>query len=171
MRIDVERLPGTRYRSTLTRADGVQLTLEGGSWNRIGGRIPRVPHDLAHLVVEEELHVTRGLWGTLAAGGLVQNAAFSGGRLPPHATTKAWRITDAAKEDLQRAEVLVRAVADFALDGRLADIDAFRRSIGPRWWHDRIDRAGLERAGRRLHEEAAAYAALPPDGTLTRSWG
>lgn len=171
VRIDVHKTPGTRYRSTLTRDDGVELTLEGGSWNRIGGPVPRVPHDLAHLVVERELGVRRGLWGTLAAGGLVQNAAFSGGRRPPHATTRAWRTTDAAKHDLQRAEVLVRAVADLVLEGRTTDVDALRRSVGPRWWDDRIDRTALQRAAEGLHAEAAAWDALPDDGTLRRRWG
>ena len=40
-----------RYRSTLRRADGVVVGLEGGSWNRIGPPAREVPHDLAHLVV------------------------------------------------------------------------------------------------------------------------
>jgi hypothetical protein len=48
MRIEVHKDPGTRYRSTLYRPDGVVIALEGGSWNRIGGPVGRVPHDLAH---------------------------------------------------------------------------------------------------------------------------
>jgi hypothetical protein len=37
------------------------IGLEGGSWNRIGGPVGRIPHDLAHLVVEQELGLARGL--------------------------------------------------------------------------------------------------------------
>jgi hypothetical protein len=99
---------GTRYRSTLHRADGAVIELDGGSWNGIGGPVGRVPHDLAHLVVEEQLGLTRGLWGVLAAGGLVRNAAYVGGRRPPHALARAKAIADAAGEELRQAEVLVR---------------------------------------------------------------
>src|SRR3954452_4491125 len=64
--ISLHKGSGTRYRSTLQRTDGVLIALEGGSWNRIGGSVVRVPHDLAHLVVEQELGLEFGLWGVLA---------------------------------------------------------------------------------------------------------
>jgi hypothetical protein len=51
-RICFHKAPGTRYRSTLHRADGAVIGLEGGSWNRIGGPVGHIPHDLAHLVVD-----------------------------------------------------------------------------------------------------------------------
>jgi hypothetical protein len=101
MRIELHKEHGTRYRSTLHRADGVVVALEGGSWNRIGGPVGRVPHDLAHLVIEQQLGLPRGLWGVLAAGGLVQNAAFVR-RRPPHGHLRAKRVTDAAAEELRR---------------------------------------------------------------------
>jgi hypothetical protein len=120
---------GTRYRSTLHRADGAVIELDGGSWNRIGGPIGRVPHDLAHLVVEEQLGLTRGLWGILAAGGLVRNAAYIGGRRPAHALARAKAIADAAGEELRQAEVLVRAAADArARAGALTSIRCGERS-------------------------------------------
>ena len=74
MRIEVHAEAGTRYRLTVHRPDGAVVELLGGGWNRIGGPVGRVPHDLAHLVVESALGLERGLWGVLAAGGLVQNA-------------------------------------------------------------------------------------------------
>jgi hypothetical protein len=77
MRICFHKTEGTRYRSTIHRPDGAVIALEGGSWNRIGGPVARVPHDLTHLVVEQELGLERGLWGVLAAGGRVQNAVYA----------------------------------------------------------------------------------------------
>src|SRR3954468_11944019 len=94
-RISVHKGHGTRYRSTLHRADGAVITLDGGSWNWIGGAIGRVPHDLAHLVVEQALGLRRGSWGVLAAGGLVRSAAYSGARRPPHALARTKQVIDA----------------------------------------------------------------------------
>jgi hypothetical protein len=48
--IEFTKDPRGRYHSVLHRADGVSVRLEGGSYNRIG--TGRVPHDIAHLVVE-----------------------------------------------------------------------------------------------------------------------
>ena len=115
--IDFHKRPRGRYHSVLQRADGVSVRLEGGSYNRIGRDPARVPHDIAHLVVEDAFGLAAGLCGTLAAGGLVQNAAFTGGRRPPHAERRARAITDRAGESLRQAEILVRAVADASLDG------------------------------------------------------
>ena len=99
-----------RYHSILHRRDGVLIELEGGSYNRVGGAVPRVPHDIAHLIVEDAFGLRSGLWATLAAGGLVQNTTFAGGRKPPHAEP-----------------VMVRAVADAALEDRARDLEGLRR--------------------------------------------
>jgi hypothetical protein len=40
------------YRSVLYRSDGVKVELDGGGYNKVGGPAGRVPHDLAHFVVE-----------------------------------------------------------------------------------------------------------------------
>jgi hypothetical protein len=62
-RIRFHKGGGPRYASTLHRPDGAVIRLEGGSWNRIGGPVGRVPHDLAHLVVEQELPRAGGVAG------------------------------------------------------------------------------------------------------------
>jgi hypothetical protein len=43
------------YRSVLQRADRIDVELDGGVCNRIGGPAPEVPHDIARLVVEVEM--------------------------------------------------------------------------------------------------------------------
>ena len=169
VRIEIHKDRGTRYRSTLHRADGVVVALEGGSWNRIGGPVGRVPHDLAHLVVEQELGLARGLWGVLADGGLVQNAAFVG-RRPPHGLARARQLTDAAGEDLRQAEVLVRALADATLSGRARDLDALRRAVGARWWHAGLSTAVAERIGAGLRSAALEWDRLAPPASLGRTW-
>jgi hypothetical protein len=59
----------------LRRAHGVEVELDGGAYNGIGGPAGEVPHDIAHLVVEDELRLKLGVWGVLAAGGLFRHCA------------------------------------------------------------------------------------------------
>lgn len=170
MAIEVHKRPGTRYASTLRRADGTVVALEGGSWNRIGGPVGRIPHDLAHYVVERELGLARGLWGVLAAGGLVQNAEVVGGRRPPHAAARAKAVTDAAGEELRQAEVLVRALADATLARPALGVEDLRRDMGARWWHEALTPDALARVDADLRATAAEWHELSPGASLTRDW-
>ncbi|HEY8583576.1 MAG TPA: hypothetical protein VIL49_11535 [Capillimicrobium sp.] len=158
-----------RYRSTLRRADGVVVELEGGSWNQIGPPAREVPHDLAHLVVEDELRLAHGVWGVLADGGLFRGASIAAGRQPPHAAKRARETMLAASEELNQAEVLTRAVCDLAIDRR-ADLGALRAATGPRWWSSTATEAAVRRAFERLQELGAAWSALAPGGTLDAAW-
>ncbi|MEH3052695.1 MAG: hypothetical protein PGN13_01625 [Patulibacter minatonensis] len=168
--IHIHKSPGTRYRSTIERADGVQVALEGGSWNKIGGRPGRVPHDVAHYVVEQELAAHGGLWGILARGGLVKNASFSGGKLPPHAEQRAREITTASRDDLMRIEVMVRAVADASLAGTTDPTDLRRHITDDRWWDPALTADALARIDERLRDHASTWEALPAHDTLTLAW-
>ena len=164
--IDFHKGPGRRYHSVLHRADGGLVRLEGGSYNRIGGAVGRVPHDIAHLVVEDTFGLAAGLWGTLAAGGIVQNASFAGGRKPPHAVRRARAITDRAGESLRQAEILVRAVADASLEGAARDLRAFRARVGDRWWSPTIGVDSLDRACAGLCSAAEQWDALAEGSVL-----
>ena len=156
-----------RYHSVLQRSDGVAVRLEGGSYNRVGGDVGRVPHDVAHLIVEDALGLDAGLWGTLAAGGIVQNATFASGRKPPHAERRARAITDRAGESLRQAEILVRAVADASLAG---DLRAFRVRVGDRWWVSSATPDALARACAGLEAAAERWQALAVGSSLRCHW-
>lgn len=166
----VKARAGTRYHSILHRRDGVEVRLEGGSWNKVGGPAGRVPHDIAHLLVEEAFGLDRGLWGVLAAGGTVQNASVVSGRQPPHAARRAEAIVAPARPTLQQAEVLVRAVADFALAGTPRDIDGFNRAVSARWAVPGTTADQLERTCRALQAAGAEWDTVPPEGQLTLRW-
>ena len=168
--IDFHKGPRGRYHSVLHRVDGVSVRLEGGSHNRVSGEVGRVPHDLAHLVVEDELGLGGGLWGTLAAGGIVQNARVVSGRKPSHAERRARAITDRAGESLRQAEILVRAVADASLVGETRDLPAFRARVGARWWSPSITPDALDRACTELPAAAERWAALEDGSVLRLAW-
>ena len=162
--------PGTRYHSVLHRSDGVQVRLEGGSWNKVGGPAGRVPHDIAHLLVEEAFGLDRGLWGVLAAGGTVQNASVIAGRQPPNAAKRAEAIVAPARPVLQQAEVLVRAVADAAVEGRPRDVATFQAACGERWRVDGTTAEELEGICRALQRAGVEWAAVPDRGELRLRW-
>lgn len=166
------RDPGPRYRSVLHRRDGVEVELVGGGYNTVGGPARRVPHDLAHAVVEDELGLDFGLWGVLAAGGLFapSNTRVIGGRQPPHAGRRAKEIVDRGGERLRQAEVVVRAVADLALAGRHDDVAGFAAATGRRWALPSVTGAQLATACRRLQDAGRQWDALPSGGTIDIAW-
>lgn len=153
---------GRRYRSRLRRGDGVTVELEGGSWNRIGGPEREVPHDLAHLVVEDGLGFPMGLWGVIAAGGLFGEVAVVEGRKPPHHAARGRAVTDGAGETLRQAEILVRAVCDAAVSGAVPTL----ATVGARWWHDALATDRLASTVTALRDAARAWVATAPGGEL-----
>jgi hypothetical protein len=170
VRIEFVKGETARYRSLLYRADGVTIEFEGGSYNKVGGHPDAVPHDLAHLIVEDELGLTRGVWGVLVAGGLFRHARVIDGRQRPHAAARGRAIVDAAGEQIMQAEMLTRAVCDVARGTLPLEVAAVRRAIGDRWWIDGVSEDVLGRCRRRLRDAAAAWAAVPAGGTLPAEW-
>ena len=166
--VELERGETRRYRSLLHRPDGLVVAFEGGSYNRIGGGRD-LPHDLAHLIVEDELDLRLGVWGVLAAGGMFAHATVVEGRRAPHATRRGREVIAAAGDRIMQAEVLVRAVCDAVAEGA-ADASAVRRGVGERWDSDALTDAALERAAARLRAGSEAWAALKPGGRLRETW-
>ena len=162
--IQVFKGPTRRYRSILRRADGVEVELDGGAYNRLGRR--EVPHDIAHLIVEDELGLDRGVWGVLAAGGLFRGASVKAGRQKPHAARHAREILAASVEQLNQAEMLVRAVCDAAGSGRVD----LRARTGERWWSDVLTEVAVARALERLDAAADDWARLALGGSLRFEW-
>lgn len=168
--IQVWKGHGTRYHSTLHRRDGVTVRLEGGSYNKLGGRVGRVPHDIVHRIVEHHFGLDAGLWGVLAGGGTVQNASFVDGRLPPNALPRAVTMTDRVGEELRQAEVLVRAVADLSLEGRPHELDRLRAACGDRWWRPAITADALRVVQDELQDAARTWDALAADEPFAMTW-
>jgi hypothetical protein len=142
------------------------IELEGGGYNKVGGRIP---HDLAHFVVEDALGLEAGLWGVLAAGGMFEHAKVIEGRRPPHFAKRAQAVVDAAGDRLSQAEMLTRFVCDQALDGADRDVERLKRSAGSRWWRP-VSADALERACGELRRMAKRWAALRVGESIQVAW-
>ena len=150
-----------RYRSRLHRPDGVEVELDGGSYNRVGGPDAELPHDLAHLVVEDELALREGVWGVLVAGGMFGHATVVAGRRKPQATKHGKAVIARAGDRIMQAEVLTRAICDLCAADAPVDPAAVRRAVGERWWTDSVTPAALAQALVTRLREAAAQLGAP----------
>jgi len=93
--------------TTIRRADGVVVELPGFD------RKYRVPHDLAHVVTERALGLSRGVFGSIAGGGVFDNMRVVAGRRPRHdAADRSRRLLAANKTELREAELLSGIVHD-----------------------------------------------------------
>ncbi|MDO8211642.1 hypothetical protein [Conexibacter sp. CPCC 206217] len=170
VRIEFVKGETRRYRSLLHRPDGVDVEFEGGSYNKVGGPAGELPHDLAHLIVEDELMLLHGVWGVLVAGGMFRLATVVAGRRAPHATRRGRALVADASERVRQAEVLVRAVCGVCAGEYPADPAALERGIGARWWSDTVTREALARACERLRAAGEQWARLAPGATLEGTW-
>jgi hypothetical protein len=169
LEVTFEKSSSRRYRSLLRRPDGVEVAFDGGAYNRVGGGA-RLPHDLAHLVVERELGLAQGVWGVIAAGGLFAHVTVVAGRQAPHAARRGRAVIDAAGDAIMQAEILTRVVCDACAAGTPFDPARARREVGERWWSAALTREAVERCGTLLADGASAWAALAPGERLTERW-
>jgi hypothetical protein len=111
MRITFRRFPrGVDSYSEIERDDGAVFRM--AEFTRGGGRLP---HDLRHLVVELELGVTDGIWGTIADGGMYTSMRFVGGhRLPHNAARKSDALKKARHHRIGRAELFANIAESIA---------------------------------------------------------
>ena len=95
---------GGRTLATIYRLDGVVVELPSFS------RKHRVPHDLAHAVTERSLGLSRGVFGSLAAGAMFSNTQVVQGRPRYDAAERSERILKANGRELGFAELLAGAI-------------------------------------------------------------
>lgn len=140
MEVTFTKAAHQRYTITVEREHGPALLPRFGP-----GYDDRMPHDLAHYVVEEYFEIELGVWGQLAAGG--------GGMFTPAPEDntlgyqrRVRRIGTVGRDDMARSERLVAQT-----------VAAWRRG------KDR-DEVG------RLDEVAARWHALQTGGSITFAW-
>jgi putative acetyltransferase len=92
---------GLRAYSVVERADGVRFRVDGG----VAGA--RLPHDLAHLIVEQETGNDAGFWGAVSAGAVFRSMTHLDGRQPPHARDRSAAALRERRDGLRRAELVV----------------------------------------------------------------
>jgi hypothetical protein len=131
MRVTFPRLADhQRGHAVVERDDGVVYALDGF----ING--PELPHDLRHLIVERELRVSDGIWGSIAAGTVFTSMRHLRGRRPPHSEDRSDQLKRAQRNRIMRAELLanlVEAVAGLAdpSESEIARLTTAKLSVIP----------------------------------------
>jgi hypothetical protein len=169
--VDFVKGESRRYRAVLHRPDGVQVAFDGCAHDAVGGDgAGELPHDIAQLVVEDELGLRSGVWGVLVAGGMVRRATVLTGRRAPHAARHGRAVIARAGDRIEQAQMLARAVCDLCAADAPADPAAIRQAVGERWWAEGVTATSLARARQRLRDGADQWADLFPSETLTARW-
>jgi len=101
MKLDFKRLDDRRY-ETLIERDGVRYRLNGP------GHMFMLAHDLEHFVVEQNLRVKNGFWGSIADGAVMRGMTYLDGRRKPHADERSKAILKTNAGPLSEIEVVVR---------------------------------------------------------------
>ena len=112
MRVTFPRLADyQRAYAVVERDDGVVYRLDSG----VAG--PKLPHDVRHLIVERELRIGDGIWGSIAAGTVYRSMQHLRGRQRPRTAERSARLKKAHRTKIMRAELLANLVeAVAALD-------------------------------------------------------
>lgn len=96
------RQSGHRREPTLvTRRDGVRLHVP------VFGKLDPLPHDLVHYVVECELNLRNGFWGSVAEGAIFEGMTVLDGRQPPHARERSRALMKAHHYAILFSEIMV----------------------------------------------------------------
>jgi hypothetical protein len=148
------------------RRDGVVVELASYT------RRHRLPHDLAHFVTERELHLSDGVFGSIAAGALFASVRVVSGRQRHDAVARSKRILAANRRALSVAEVLSGVLHD-TVEHRY-DGTPMARAIQdwgiveerPFPWAE----ADIARATGTLREVDRRWSALPAGGVLEEFW-
>jgi len=101
MKLTFKRLEDRKY-ETLIERDGVRYCLNGP------GHMFALPHDLEHFVVEQNLRVKNGFWGSIADGAVVKGMSYLDGKRKPHAEERSKAILKANERPLAEIEVIIR---------------------------------------------------------------
>jgi len=179
MRITFRRFPGhTAAYSVIERDDGVVYRMK--EFTSSGARLP---YDLRHLIVERELSIADGLWGTIAAGTVYSSMDHLRGRRPPHAAERSAGLKREHRQPVMLAGLLADLVEAVAMLDAPSE-DEIRRLTGTKLsvvpvsepGEDPADAAAvpspamLARAARALQVETARWARLRVGEELAYSW-
>lgn len=169
MEITFTKAARRKYQVLVRRDDGV--VLEVPSFDRPA----RLPHDVAHYVVESELCLGCGFWGLLAAGALHPGVSVASGRLRPHAAEQSRAVLKEAGQHPTEAEVLVSVMLGIAEAGVDEDWPEVSSRLNNAWQPRRsqrgpISHGDVQRVCRRLREVECQWEALPVGECLTVRW-
>ena len=152
-----------RYDAQVER-DGVVLSVQTFD------RPARLPHDIAHVIVENGLMLKYGFWGLIAAGVLFSNVRVVSGRLRARAAERSRALLKRARQYSTEAEILVSVILEIAELG-LEDWQQIESRLKRVWQPAKSQRSPLHRLEVmnvccQLRDAERDWKALPIGGTL-----
>lgn len=185
MEVTFERTGARRYGVRVTRAGFPTVEMDPAP-----GYDPRLPHDLIHFVVEEELGLSRGVFGQLAAGGHAgtfrlgpaSSGSREGSRTRRHARRRGDRLAREGRDDAELSE-RAASICHYEWLARSSEPDRRRqaRAMAPYVRRLRQDRSSggelasltehaIGRVCRRLDELGARWSRLEVGESIVLSW-
>jgi hypothetical protein len=169
MKLTVTRLADRRYETRVTRDDGASFHLQGVA------HMFAIPHDLAHLAIEQALGLRCGFWGSIANGAVFKTMRYTGGRQRPHAAERSRTLLKQNAAQLSEAEILVRLFNDAIEQGHAEDSPALRQRLMQRWSPPGEPRrtfgpTEIAAVFTSWNEMRRQWERLPVGGTLDLAW-
>lgn len=157
------------YEVVALRDDGVKLRV------RTPDKPLKIPHDMVHYVVERELKMEGGFWGSIAAGAVFATVEVVSGRQPPHAAELSAALIKASYREQAAAELYVAVLQTVAAEGRERDwryvsscLDEVWRPF--RWPRPPVTAEDALRVCRALREAEERWLALPVGQSVKVTW-
>ena len=147
---------------TRTHAKGYSVTVEGPGLDAVRmqpapGYDPRLPHDAAHFIVENELGIMGGVFGQLATGGTANTFFSQDARSQRKARKRGANIAKANKKDALFSEHAI-----YAAQSRWEKHDIIPDT--------KISKVDIDRIIDRFEEFARKWSKLPVGGSVTLEW-
>jgi hypothetical protein len=160
-----ERTTTTR----ICRDDGLTL--------RLPSQIPRrrLPHDLAHFVVERALGLSRGFWGSIAAGAILEGTEVLPRRHARGARERSREVMQRTGSQMTEAEALVGTLMRIYEHGLDRDWPEARKLLAAMWRPARPtrplpDQGEVQHACDALADAERRWLAMAVGETLALRW-
>ena len=147
---------------TRTRDRGYSVSVEGPGIDPVKmhpapGYDERLPHDVAHFIVENELGIMGGVFGQIAAGGTANTFFSSDAKYPKKARDRGKKIAKANKKDALFSEHAI-----YAAQSRWEKHDIIPDT--------KIPGADIIRIIGEFESFAERWSKLPIGGSITLEW-
>jgi hypothetical protein len=157
MNVTFTRTAERRYRVSVDGPGVVAAFMEPAP-----GYDPRLPHDMAHFVVERELGIDGGVFGQLAAGGHANTFRPAGERPRTRVARRGERLAASSREDAELSERLVHIACRIWNNGSPTAI--------PPAGVEGVSADALRRVCRAFDEASAAWSTLAVGESMTLAW-
>lgn len=169
MQIFFTKTGETTYRTIAVREDGVSVEVPAYD------RTASIPHDLVHYLVERELKLNRGFWGSVADGALFSGIKVVAGRPHPRAGERSQAILREIGQQGTEAEVFAGELLKMVHAGADRNPATVNKRLAEMWKPAKGAREPLsveeaQRVCSILREAEAQWQALEIGGTLQVEW-